>query len=129
MGRFTSTINFRTVLQGPNNPFDGGSRTYDAGDGPPPNAHGSRPFLIKIQMPMGMERPVSLALPALVYDQSRDFHVTVDRPQCPPTTWDRLLKACAAAGIAKVYVWARRTADYELSIAIDRLPDQRKIPW
>ena len=96
-------------------------------DGPPSNVYGSSPSLFKLQLP----RLFTAGGPAVIYDQPRALHITVMREDFPTDVWTKIYETCGANGFqgVKLYVWARRTSDYELSIAIDRLPDQKTIPW
>ena len=67
----------------------------------------------------------------LMYDQARRVQITVAVNECPGDVLKKLRGACAMYGYLglKVYAWARLAADNEISIAIDRLPDQKSISW
>lgn len=121
---YSSSINFHTVLQGPQ-----GTKISETPIVPvvsstvPPNPYGSSPFLIKIQ--------VTGTLPILIYDRTRDFQTSVLKSDCPPHIWKLLADTCKQKGCGgrKLFVWAKRTADKELVISLNRLPDQNSIPW
>lgn len=99
----------------------------DPSEGVPPNEHGSQPFPLKIQRPIG-----DTAESLLIYDQRRSIQLNLFADDCARGVWARLENVCKTKGVMeglKVYVWARRKSDLELSIAPDRLPNQEKILW
>jgi len=59
------------------------------------------------------------------------LQVVMSPEDCQTDGWKRMIYACKTYGPlgVKLYVWARRTADYELSVAVDRLPVQATIMW
>jgi len=80
----------------------------------------------KIQLPASQT-----TMHILMYDQARRVQITVAVNECPGDALKKLREACAIYGYLglKVYAWARLAADNEISIAIDRLPDQKSISW
>lgn len=114
------------MVQGPNS-LKAKNFSRDAAAGPPSNPYGSKPFLIKVQLPLGAGAPS-----ILIYDQSREIQFPLLPSDCQPEVWSKLESTCRTQGVRggiKIYVWARRKSDLELSVAIDRLPKQEKIPW
>jgi hypothetical protein len=92
---------------------------------PPPNAHGSQPFIIKLQVDVASRSTL------LVYDQMRSLQFQVFRHDCPPALWEALDQTLMAHGLLgglKLFVWARRKSNWELSLALDRLPELT-FPW
>lgn len=98
-------------------------------DGVLPNTHGDQPFLLKVQ---------DNGQPSLmVYDRARDLSAFFYRPeswQAEGGKWKELKDVITVKGFhpdsirSKCYFWAKRTGDWEVSLALDRVPDQA-IPW
>lgn len=86
---------------------------------PHPNIHGSKPFVVKVQRPLYPPQSTSHAT-MLVYDQKRTFqgHITAaDNPQF----WREALPMMPFnSSKQKIYCWAKRSADWRLSICLDR---------
>lgn len=97
----------------------------------PPNVHGSNMFLVKMQMG-GFHTPFGLTRQFLnFYDEERTFFVTSLPIHCGEDLWQRLdstLERLGSLEGVKLFVWAKRTGDWELSVTLDPLPDQN-IPW
>jgi hypothetical protein len=102
--------------------FDKGKRNQDA-DAVPPNVHGSKPFVIK------MQNTVSRS-PMMMHDRARSFvggwnrHTTSEVVAFDKV--DEVIKT-GAYGM-KVFMWARRVGPWELSVALNKLPDQN-LKW
>ncbi|EIW53186.1 uncharacterized protein TRAVEDRAFT_52321 [Trametes versicolor FP-101664 SS1] len=95
---------------------------------PHANVHADKPFLVKLQ--------VGLAGPGrdniVVYDRLRSFsQVYVSRRDDPATFADLVAEMAGPRGGyggVKMYRWAKRTGDWELSICVDRKPET-DIKW
>ncbi|KAG8920882.1 hypothetical protein FRC01_000546 [Tulasnella sp. 417] len=105
--------------------MDGGSQKFGAkllqkGE-VPPNEHGDNPFLIKVQYNGSAQM--------MVYDRTRALETLFDRKD-NPRVYDQIVALVKEKGFMgqKIYVWAKRTADYELSLALDKIPGQN-VPW
>ncbi|KAK0220407.1 hypothetical protein IW262DRAFT_1384355 [Armillaria fumosa] len=98
-------------------------------DAPPSNVHGDKPFLIKIQKPLtripgfavmdDADVPPSL----LIYDRQRSFRahaIEADNPQAYPMAIREVLMGKTKL---KIYRWAKRVGDFELSVCLDRAPE------
>lgn len=83
----------------------------------PPNQHGDNPFLIKIQY-NGTPH-------MMVYDRTRALETHFNRSD-NPKLFDQIAGLVRGKGFMgmKIYVWAKRTGDFELSLALDKVPDQ-----
>lgn len=102
---------------------------------PPPNTHASLPFLVKMQMSTiygrGYGDPSIPRCFLLFYDELRTISVNSLREECDPELWVKLDSTLARLGSldgVKLFVWARRTGEWELSITLDPLPVQN-LPW
>lgn len=95
-----------------------GRRPSKATD-PPPNVHGDKAFIVKLQRPLVHPRDEG-QMTMLVYDQDRTLqgHITAtDNPQ----VWREALQLMPfGSSISKVYCWAKRCADWQLSLCLDR---------
>ncbi|KAG7448862.1 uncharacterized protein BT62DRAFT_731197 [Guyanagaster necrorhizus] len=98
-------------------------------DAPPSNVHGDKPFLIKIQKPLtrlpGLAISEDAIVPPslLIYDRQRSFRahaIEVDNPQAYPMAIREVLMGQTKV---KIYRWAKRVGDFELSVCLDRAPD------
>lgn len=99
----------------------------------PPNVHGTNIFLVKMQMG-GFRTPFGLTRQFIdYYDEERILNVST----CPRDygedlrVWEKFdstLERLGSLDGVKLFVWARRTGDWELSVTLDPLPDQN-IPW
>ena len=95
-------------------------RAYFRGvKGLPPNVHGSRRFIVKVQA----QRPPT---PALIYDEKRSFqaYAAMDQGQA----YTDLVQAVLRTGIPKAFFWAVREGEGSLRIFTEGMPDQR-ITW
>ncbi|KAI0634533.1 hypothetical protein C8Q77DRAFT_1073092 [Trametes polyzona] len=91
---------------------------------PHPNAHGTKPFLVKLQVALtGPARATNM----MVYDRQRSFsQVYVAREDDPATFAELAAEMSGPRGGymgVKMYRWARRTGDWKLDICIDRPPE------
>lgn len=105
---------------------------------PPPNVHGSKPFVIKMQL--SSTTPSAMAMPwealgnskdmaahgttLLIYDRQRSFQVQVIRKGIGESFDDfaELVQQKGPKGI-KLFCWATRKNDWELDICMDALPE------
>ncbi|KAG9028966.1 hypothetical protein FS837_003679 [Tulasnella sp. UAMH 9824] len=87
----------------------------------PPNEHGENPFLIKVQYNGSPEM--------MVYDRTRALETFFNKNE-NPRMFDQLAALVKEKGFMgmKIYVWAKRTGDFELSLALDKIPSQN-VPW
>ncbi|KAI8996668.1 hypothetical protein BD414DRAFT_434731 [Trametes punicea] len=90
---------------------------------PFPNVHGERLFLVKMQVGLaGAARDT-----IMVYDQQRSFgNVYVAREDGPALFSDLVGEMAGPRGGyggVKMYRWANRTGDRELSVCVDRRPE------
>ncbi|EIN07040.1 hypothetical protein PUNSTDRAFT_45565 [Punctularia strigosozonata HHB-11173 SS5] len=87
---------------------------HKANDVAPPDVHQGRPFLVKLQAGAAV----------LVYDQQRSFQGYITRAT-QPTIYDEMMEEMKTGYLgAKIYRWAQRTGDNELTICLDRAPPQ-----
>ncbi|KAI0767664.1 hypothetical protein C8Q74DRAFT_970140 [Fomes fomentarius] len=89
---------------------------------PPPNVHGERTFLIKIQTPMNPRNPGFM-----IYDRHKSFGSVFFCQQDNPELYREFLVETRGPrggyGGHKMYRWARRTGDFELSVCLDKAPE------
>jgi hypothetical protein len=90
---------------------------------PPPNKHGSQPFIVKLQMNIMGRGAI------LVYDRERSISFQVVKSQTPSETWKPLDDAIAgtSSGV-KLFAWAKRKSQWEVFIAVNQFPEQR-LTW
>ncbi|EMD36741.1 hypothetical protein CERSUDRAFT_50971 [Gelatoporia subvermispora B] len=94
---------------------------------PPPNLHGEKVFLVKLQLGVGGPAGSNL----MIYDRQRSCEVYFMRETDP-----RLFLEFKAEvegprrkyGGIKMYRWAKRISDWELSVCLDREP-LNEIKW
>ncbi|KAI0354489.1 hypothetical protein OH77DRAFT_505313 [Trametes cingulata] len=95
---------------------------------PPPDVHGARPFLAKLQV--GLAGPGRDTL--VVYDRQRSFgHAYVARADAPAAFADLLAEMAGPRGGyggVKMYRWVRRVGEWELAVCVDRSPDM-EVKW
>jgi len=112
--RWTSVINRTDRSLDPPTVKPGASR---------PNVHGTTPFLVKVQIAGYGGSSV------LIYDRQRSFNGNLFRTE-DPTGFQRLEKVVYTGFMGlKVYLWAKRVGEEQLSICLDRKPDQAGISW
>lgn len=96
---------------------------------PPPNVHGTKPFLVKIQRPLvggvpGTELSSSHSM--FVYDRQRSFKLHFygrENPELYNKTYVMIANESSCNGV-KMYRWARRSDDWTLEICLDKVPDE-----
>ncbi len=92
----------------------------------PPNMHGDKLFLVKIQAGMGTETTM------LIYDRNRTFKEVFffleDDPETHAAVLAEIRGPRGGYGGLKMYRWAKRTGDRQLSICLDR-PPTMPIAW
>jgi hypothetical protein len=93
---------------------------------PPPNIHGDKVFMVKMQAALDAAGNNSVNMPQhiFIYDRQKSFQVYM-----MPVD-DELAFAEAAIAIRmtgwkglKMYRWAKRTGDFELTVCFDRAPE------
>lgn len=88
----------------------------------PRNAHGNKLFLIKLQL-----APDNM----LIYDRQRTFQVYFLKDKNPVIfrKFQREMEGPRGGYYGrKMYRWAKRTGDWELSVCLDKEP-QEEIKW
>ncbi|KAK7438900.1 hypothetical protein VKT23_017827 [Stygiomarasmius scandens] len=87
----------------------------------PPNLYGDKPFLIKVQRPV-----INNGSAMMIYDQKRSAQFWLVRGD-DPVAYDTALEEIKSGprGL-KIYRWAKRIGDLELSVCIDKAPP--KVP-
>ncbi|KAF7328860.1 MYND-type domain-containing protein [Mycena venus] len=106
--------------------------------GPPPNTHGTTPFIIKLQVSsskaMGPAHTLFAADPKndgadfLIYDQRRTIEVAVVRASSDTAAFDSVTEVVQAKGERglKAFFWAIRTGEWTMDVCLDRLPEWQK---
>ena len=98
------------------------SQTYQPSDSEaPPNDHGDNLFLVKMQVGVGAASPQHMML----YDRKRSFQLFFHRTGDPALFEDFHGEMCGPRGGhggLKMYRYAKRTGDWELSVCLDRAP-------
>ncbi|EIN07038.1 hypothetical protein PUNSTDRAFT_104486 [Punctularia strigosozonata HHB-11173 SS5] len=97
------------------------SSTAEVGDSPGPNIHGDRPFIAKIQK----GNPIQCML---VYDQQRSFQGFIPRGGQEMEYGELMEQMKTGWNGIKVYRWAKRAADKELMVCLNRGPSEFP-PW
>ncbi|KAJ7747644.1 hypothetical protein DFH07DRAFT_575751 [Mycena maculata] len=105
--------------------------------GPPPNTHGTTPFIVKIQInsstaqgpayPVIGQRPGGDGSDFLIYDQRRTIDVMVLRT-ADAAQFDAVAEVVRTKGERglKVFCWAIRTGEWTMDICLDRVCDWQK---
>ena len=104
-----------------------------AEEGPPPNVHGSSPFLVKIQIPLvtiekgTMKADIGGGI--VLYDRRRSF-IGYMYPDTDPAAYACFTALVNARGIMgyKVYRWAKMVADWTLNVCVDAEPNE-PVQW
>ncbi|KAI0704230.1 hypothetical protein C8T65DRAFT_654302 [Cerioporus squamosus] len=94
----------------------------------PPNVWGDRVFVVKLQVGSTPGRYPYM----MVYDRKRSFEVFVRSEEDVPlfTAFvEEMRGERGGHGGIKMYRWARRTGDWELSVCLDRVPPQTDTNW
>jgi len=87
-----------------------------------PNIHGDRPFLIKIQCPTDA-RSRSMGESMLIYDRQRSFQAYLSVAD-DEAVYREAMKQFEMATRFKIYRWAKRVGDRQLSICFDKPPSK-----
>ncbi|KAI0372563.1 hypothetical protein BV20DRAFT_964170 [Pilatotrama ljubarskyi] len=107
---------------------DSGSMTVGDPNKPFPNTHGDKPFLVKLQVGLGGPGLTGI----MVYDRQRSFNQVYVTHWDNPVAFEELVEEMEGPrggfGGLKMYRWAKRTGDWELSICVDRQP-QTDVRW
>ncbi|KAJ6632517.1 hypothetical protein B0H10DRAFT_1772243 [Mycena sp. CBHHK59/15] len=106
--------------------------------GPPPNTHGTMPFIVKVQVnsasahgpayPLFSSNPRNDGSDMLIYDQRRTIDIMVLRASSDAVQF------CAVADVVrekgerglKAFCWAIRTGEWTIDICLDQLPEWQK---
>jgi hypothetical protein len=106
-------------------------------DAPPPNTHGSTPFVVKMQLNSANvhtvadtmlapgQKPAQSGISILIYDRRRSFEVTLTKYICPDSSFNllaELVKTKGRRGL-KIFCWATRSGDWSLDLCVDQLPE------
>ncbi|KAM5546031.1 hypothetical protein V8D89_000157 [Ganoderma adspersum] len=101
----------------------------DASAPPPPNAYGDRPFLVKLQIGLS---GAGVAESMMLYDRKRTAQAFVHLDD-DAWTFAELVKEMKGLrgghGGLKMYRWAKRVGDWELSVCLDRAPGAAETRW
>ena len=104
-------------------------RPADGSAPPPPNAYEDRPFLVKLQIGLS---GVGQGANMMLYDRKRTAHAFVHQDD-DATAFAELVKEMEGPrgghGGLKMYRWARRVGDWELSVCLDRAPGAAETRW
>ncbi|KAJ6531444.1 hypothetical protein DFH09DRAFT_1326597 [Mycena vulgaris] len=111
-------------------------------DTPPPNTHGSTPFIVKVQLQLSSDdvrkypdviidplyKPSQASISStslLIYDRRRTFEATVVKFVCPADAFDPVADVVRAKGQRglKLFCWATRSGDWNLDLCIDQFPE------
>ncbi|PIL28917.1 hypothetical protein GSI_08963 [Ganoderma sinense ZZ0214-1] len=127
MAHFNNRTSTAFGLQG-----GGGKPTFqqvDESAPPPPNVYGDRPFLVKLQIGLGGS---GMAENMMVYDRKRTAQAFVCLED-DAWAFGELVKEMKGPrgghGGVKMYRWARRVSDWELSVCLDRAPGAAETRW
>jgi len=84
---------------------------------PPPNVHGDKVFLVKFQISLSQ---FGSNASMLLYDRQKSFQVYWKKAEDPRIFAEG---EKAMGDKLKIYRWARRVGDYQLSVCFDRTPE------
>ena len=110
-------------------PWANAERTWPReNDPPPPNIHADKAFLVKMQAPQ-----IVWAYPAfLVYDRQHSFGEVFFAMEDSPEAYAAFVREVQGprGGYqgGKMYRWARRTGEKELTVCLDKEPTT-EIKW
>ncbi|KAH8798446.1 hypothetical protein DL96DRAFT_1639411 [Flagelloscypha sp. PMI_526] len=96
----------------------------------PSNIHGEKPFVIKLQsgvLPGARKGGRNM----MIYDRQRSFQLYFDEPENDARVFDQVLYEMHTNGVSggmKMYRYAKRTGDWEISLCVDRGP-VGEVPW
>jgi hypothetical protein len=90
---------------------------------PPPNIHGDKVFMIKLQVAVNSGGGIPPNI--LIYDRQKSFQVYLMAEDDADAFREAALaiKMTGWNGL-KMYRWAKRTGDFELSVCFDRAPEK-----
>jgi hypothetical protein len=90
---------------------------------PPPNIHGDKIFMVKLQSPVNSENS-GIPQNIFIYDRQKSFQVYLMAEDDTNAFHEAALaiKMTGWKGL-KMYRWAKRTGDFELSVCFDRAPE------
>lgn len=110
---FTASLNFQSPLK---------SQTDKdkAAGGVPANAHEDKAFLVKLQRPLSEQR--EFRFPIMVYDRNRTFQGHI-APEDNASAWNTIVAQMPPSKL-KIYRWAKRVGDWQLSLCLDREPSE-----
>lgn len=107
-------------------------REYDPNTAnPPPNVHTDKIFLVKMQ-PSLVPKSASLRPHMLIYDRQKSFQMYATKNDENSEVYKRFEEEVTGPrggyrGL-KMYRWAKRTGEWELSVCLDKEP-QEAIQW
>ncbi|TFK85917.1 hypothetical protein K466DRAFT_525107 [Polyporus arcularius HHB13444] len=97
-------------------------KALGAESGSPPNIHGEKTFLVKVQAPHGVPQQAFM-----IYDRRKSFRSVFFWREDAASVYDDCIAEITGPRIAfggrKMYRWAKRTGDFELSVCLDREPN------
>ncbi|KAL1661906.1 hypothetical protein GGF50DRAFT_104764 [Schizophyllum commune] len=89
---------------------------------PPANVHGDKLFLVKIQRPLVPDLTPQAMM--MVYDRNRTFEGYIIRRDNTGVYEEALAQMPYGTQKLKIYRWAKRVGDWQLSVCLDREPEQ-----
>ncbi|KZP18786.1 hypothetical protein FIBSPDRAFT_933202 [Athelia psychrophila] len=116
-GKYLTNISLRDTLASIKSASD---RVVAPGDNtPPPDIHGDKLFMVKVQELVNSGPPN-----VYIYDRQRSFQVYM-LESGEPEAFGEAMKAMKAPHpmAVKMYRWAKRVGDFELSVCFDRQPE------
>ena len=119
----TSGLRVGSLLSNRSSANSKGRQTNFGSDAPPRNVHGDNPFIVKMQLPMSENPGTGSSM--LVYDRQKSVMGYV-YARDKPREYEMLRKECDEKGQfggLKMYRYAKRTGDWELSICVEREPE------
>lgn len=110
---FTTSLNFQSSVK---SQTGGETAKGDA----PANVHEDKAFLVKLQRPLSDQQ--KFRFPIMVYDRNRSFQGHI-APEDNVSTWDAIVAQMPPSKL-KIYRWAKRVSDWQLSLCLDREPSE-----
>lgn len=90
---------------------------------PPPNIHGDKVFIVKLQVAVNTGNGIPQNV--FIYDRQKSFQVYLMADDDANAFHDAAsaIRTTGWKGL-KMYRWAKRTGDFELSVCFDRAPEK-----
>ncbi|KAL1741784.1 hypothetical protein HDZ31DRAFT_66589 [Schizophyllum fasciatum] len=114
-GKMMSAVSVNHSSGQPNRPWSDKNE-------PPPNVHGDKLFLVKVQRPLIPDSSPNAMM--MVYDRSRTFEGYIIRRDNPGVYEEAMAQMPERTQKLKIYRWAKRVDGWKLSICLDREPEQ-----